>query len=341
MKIHAYIICFNEEKIMKQILEYYSSICSRIFIYDNLSNDKTIEIAKKFDKVSVNYFDTNGMKDNSFHVKIKTEEYKKYSRKGGVHTEEVADWIICVDTDEVIYHPDLINVLSTYKAQGITVPCITGFNMVGEQDLTADKPIIEQYLKGVREPVFDKRALFDTDFDMSYTLGCHSYGAGFELMKQTYGYKSSNATPIALLHYKHIGSLLYESAIKNLERFDSASISLDDKGSYKGPGSHYAFYKDRGVQSSPLLNRSKNIFDENMNVLFGNFPSSSGENGSKELSPRIMVKADVDVVRDAALKLELENPMLALKLMQTALKFRPTGPVIKRKIIDLEERLNL
>jgi glycosyltransferase involved in cell wall biosynthesis len=339
LKLHAYIICYNEEKIIKSILEYYSSICSKIFIYDNLSNDSTVEIAKTFEKVSVNYFDTDGMKDNSLHVKIKTEEYKKYSRKGGKHTTEVADWIICIDTDEVIYHPDIINVLAMYKEKGVTVPSITGFNMVGENDIVSDTPIIEQYPSGVREPVFDKCAVFDADFDMSYTSGCHSYGAGFELMKQTYGYKSSNQIPIALLHYKHIGSLLYESAIKNLDRFNQDDITLNNEGVYKGPGSHYAFYKERGGQVSPLLKRSRNIFDEKINILFNNFSSASGDLGTKDFASQKIDKSEVNTIRDAGLKMELINPTLALSLMRIALKLRPSGPVIKRKILELEALL--
>ena len=336
MKVHAYFVCFNEEKIISSILEYYSSFCSKIFIFDNGSTDKSIEIALSFKNVMVIPFDTKGRKDNSKHVQIKTQAYKEYSKEGGRFCKENADWIICCDMDEVIYSPNIIETLEGYDKDGVTVPQVTGFDMVSEHDMDDNIPILTQYTKGVRNPVFDKRAVFKPDFDMSYTLGCHSYGPGFELMKRTYGYRSSNEYPIALLHFKHIGGLLYESAIKNLERFDSEAIKIDDKGNYSGPGAQYAFYKNKGVEFSPLLKKSVLIFDESGNVMFNNFPPCSGEVGTAQAKLNHLENLDVDLIRDAALNLEQVNKGMALSLMKLALRFRPTGPAIKKKISEWE-----
>lgn len=336
MKIHAYFVCFNEEKIIASILEYYLSFCSKVFIFDNGSTDKSIEIALSYKNVMVIPFDTGGKKDNSKHIQIKTQAYKTYSKKGGQFCEECADWVICCDMDEVIYSPDMKHTLASYDADGITVPCITGFDMVGEDDIRSDIPILIQYTKGVRNPVFDKRAVFKPEFDMSYTLGCHSYGPGFDLMKKTYGYRSSNKYPIALLHFKHIGGLLYESAIKNLERFDPSLIKVDSNGNYYGPGAHYAFYKEKGAGFSPLLKKAEPIFDEFNNVKFNNFPPCSGEAGTAHINEDSLDSTDIDLIRDAALYLEQTNPKMALDLMKLALKFRPTGPMIKKKVREWE-----
>ncbi|WP_175404477.1 glycosyltransferase family 2 protein [Endozoicomonas atrinae] len=62
MKIHAYLICFNEEKIIKSVLDYYSSICSKIFLFDNGSTDDSVKIACQYDNVRVINFDTGGKK---------------------------------------------------------------------------------------------------------------------------------------------------------------------------------------------------------------------------------------------------------------------------------------
>lgn len=336
MKVHAYFVCFNEEKIISSILRYYLNFCSKVFIFDNGSTDKSIEIASTYSNVMVIPFDTKGKKDNSKHVQIKTQAYKDYSREGGRFCEERADWVICCDMDEVIYSPNIIETLRKYDEDGVTVPQITGFDMVGEHDMDSSIPILTQYTKGVRNPVFDKRAVFKPDFDMSYTLGCHSYGPGFELMKKTYGYSSSNKYPLALLHFKHIGGLLYESAIKNLERFDSDAIKIDDKGNYSGPGSQYAFYKDKGAEFSPLLKKSVSIFDDLGNVMFDRFPPCSGEVGTAQAKLNHLENLDIDLIRDAALCLEKSNKGMALKLMKLALRFRPTGPAIKKKISEWE-----
>jgi glycosyltransferase involved in cell wall biosynthesis len=336
MKVHAYFVCFNEEKIIASILEYYLSFCSKIFIFDNGSTDNSIEIALSYENVMVIPFDTGGKKDNSRHVQIKTQAYKDYSKDGGRLCTESADWIICCDMDEVIYSSNIIETLENYDKEGITVPQVTGFDMVSDDDMNSDIPILTQYTKGVRNSVFDKRAVFKPNFDMSYTLGCHSYGPGFELMKKTYGYCSSNKYPIALLHFKHIGGLLYESAIKNLERFDSDAIKVDESGNYSGPGSQYAFYKDKGAEFSPLLKKSTPLFDESSNVMFDNFAPCSGESGTVQAQSDRLGNLDVDLIRDAALNLELRNQPMALKLMKLALRFRPTGPAIKKKISEWE-----
>lgn len=68
LKIHAYFVCYNEEKILPFILDYYLSFCSKIFLFDNLSNDRTLEIARGYPEVKVIPFDTFGKKDNSKHV---------------------------------------------------------------------------------------------------------------------------------------------------------------------------------------------------------------------------------------------------------------------------------
>jgi len=53
MKIHAYIIAWNEEKILPFTLDYYSKFCEKIYIYDNMSTDNSDKIYKKYEKVIV------------------------------------------------------------------------------------------------------------------------------------------------------------------------------------------------------------------------------------------------------------------------------------------------
>lgn len=342
MNIHVYLLCFNEEKIIRQVLEYYLSFCSRVFVFDNYSTDKSVEMASSYERVKVIQFDTGGKLNDSKHVHIKTEEYKRYSRKGGEYTEEVADWIICADMDELVYCPNIVDVLTEYKKQGVTVPYITAFNIVGENELSDAEPIIHQYQKGFRFPHFDKRAIFDANFDMSYSLGCHPYGVGFEYMKDRYGYKSSGEFPIALLHYKHIGTRYYEAALKNVERFDN--IKKDETGSYVGAGSHYARFVEHGPNGSPFIGIATQIMDDKYNLQFDKFERSTGDVGwrpeATEDSKEVF-ETDVDVFRDAALKLENSYFDLAFKLMKIAKRFRKNGPFINAKLKEYKERKEL
>jgi glycosyltransferase involved in cell wall biosynthesis len=344
MKIHAYFVCFNEERILPSILDYYSGLCSKIFIFDNGSTDSSKEIALSYEKVKFIPFDTKGMKDNKKHSQIKTEEYKKYSRKGGCYTDEVADWIICCDMDEVIYAPNLIEILKAYKEKGIAVPQITGFDMVGENNISSEN-ILDQYDLGVRSVTFDKRAVFDVDFDMSYTKGCHSYGPGFELMKDTYGYSSSNEFPIALLHYKHVGDLLYESAVKNLDRFDVKNIKKLPDGKYIGPGAHYLFYKEKGPEFQPHLKGADKVLGSKHAVLFDDFIPTVGDLGEDRKKGAIagmdLSNSEINTIRDSAVKLEDTNLKMACELMIVALRLRPSGPFLQKKVKEYKDQLSV
>ncbi len=186
----------------------------------------------------------------------------------------------------------------------MTVPNIIGFNMVGSNDIDPEKPLLEQYRLGVREPVFDKRAIFDVSFDMAYTEGCHSWGAGFEHMKQRYGYKTSNKHKIALLHYKHIGSRLLESSKANLSRFSEDDIKITEDGRYVGPGSHYKFYVDKSFKESPLVRSAVEVLDKEYNVLFDNFGDPINKGSKLVSSDHRLDENSLNFLADLAFKLE-------------------------------------
>lgn len=335
MIIHAYLLCYNEEKIIKNTLDYYSKFCSKIFVLDNMSTDKSCEIASQYENVTIIKWQNNGFIDESLYVSLKTQTYKNYSRKGGEFTSEVADWIISCDMDEILYHPDLISAIKEYDKLGVTVPCVTGFNVLGDKELNPDQDIIKQYSKAIRAKPFDKRILFRCDFDMTYSFGCHPKGHGFEHMKQTYGYKSSDDFPLALLHYKHIGERFYEAGEKNSPRVDPKKLWLSEKNTQLGPGSHYL-----NIQSGALKkiteDQGTQLFDENYSIRFKNFPRCTKDKGlHAEQAKSALAKTEVDFLRDLAVKLEREKAKYKderIKLLELALRFRPDGQFIKNRL---------
>jgi hypothetical protein len=335
MKIHVYLLCYNEELIIKNVIDYYSSFCSKIFIMDNMSTDNSCKIAQSNPKVTIIPWENDGYIDESLYVKIKSQTYKNHSRKDGEFTTEIADWVISCDMDEILYHPELLHVLSEYKKMGVTVPCITGLNIVGKKDIDKNVNILSQYNKAVRSAGFDKRIVFDTNFNISYSDGCHPQGPGFEYMKKTYSYKSSNQYPIALLHYKHIGQRFYEAGIKNSKRVNPNNISKDKDGNYTGVGWQY-----KAIESGDMDTLGEEfahqLFDENFNVLFNNFPPSTCEKGSNKQNKSVALTAnEIDFLRDLSVKLEAETIKYRkdrITLLELALKFRPTGLFIKNRL---------
>jgi hypothetical protein len=212
MKIHAHILSWNEEKILPYTLDYYSQICEKIFIYDNMSTDSSDEIYTKYPKVEVIKWDSGNEIHELNYTKIKSEEYKKRSRGQGV------DWVIVCDCDEFLYHENLLGKLEEYKKDGIDVPLIDGHDMVSEEFPNYDGDLITSKIKNgsqTYEPMC-KNIIFNPDLDVQYGIGGHSF--------QSINAKYSKERELKLLHYKFLGKdyvkKIYISRAKRLSQFN-------------------------------------------------------------------------------------------------------------------------
>lgn len=341
MKVHVYLLCYNEENIIRNVLDYYLRFCTKVFILDNMSTDSSVDIAKSFgDKVEVISWESGDKIDESLYVRIKTRYYKEFSREGGKYTREIADWVISCDMDELLYHPDILGVLSQYKKMGVTVPQITGFNMVGDNELVPSKGILSQYSEAVRKEEFDKRIIFAPEFDMAYSYGCHPNGVGFEYMKNSFGYKTSNKFELALLHYKFIGERWVEAARRNSERIVSENVKQMSNGRFQGLGSHY-FNIVNGFTSKPSGDVVQKLFGDNGNVNFSLFDECTGERGFPYTSSIKFTEVDVDLIRDVALDYGGQNKYsIAYSLMLLAKRARPNGPLISNKLKEYKLALD-
>ncbi|MCQ8887696.1 glycosyltransferase family 2 protein [Pseudoalteromonas agarivorans] len=341
LKVHVYLLCFNEEAIIESVIRYYSSFCSKIFIMDNMSTDNSVAIANKFSNVTIVPWESDGI-DESLYIHMKSQTYKKYSRQGGIHTSEVADWVISCDMDEILYHHNILEALDLYDKKGVTVPQITGFNIAGENEVDCKKPIVEQYSLAQRAEGFDKRIIFKPEFNITYHEGCHPRGSGFDCMKNTYGYKTSNEYPLALLHYKHIGSRLYVSAKKNYNRMFDNADKIVGRGKESAVGKYYNNIVQKEVLISPLVRQAIKVFDDEGRVRFNDFNATTGEEGVDLLieNNKFINQEDVNFVRDLAIGIEKTDLNTALKLMKIALKFRPDGEGMKMKINEYQDRLS-
>ena len=212
MKIHAHILSWNEEKILPFTLDYYSNICEKIFIYDNMSTDSSDEIYKKYPKVEVVKWSSGDEIHELNYTKIKSEEYKNRSRNQGV------DWVIVCDCDEILYHENLLEKLEEYKKEGIDVPLIDGHDMVSEEFPSYDGDLITNKIKigsKTYEPMC-KNIIFNPDLDVQYGIGGHSL--------QAINAKYSKERELKLLHYKFLGKdyvkKIYISRAKRLSQFN-------------------------------------------------------------------------------------------------------------------------
>lgn len=97
LDISVIILTYNEEIHIRRCIENVISFAKEIFIIDSFSTDKTVEIAREYDKVQV--------------LQNKWEnQYAKQFNWGLEHAPITAKWILRLDADEYLM-PELINEL--------------------------------------------------------------------------------------------------------------------------------------------------------------------------------------------------------------------------------------
>lgn len=221
MKIHAYIIAWNEEKILPFTLDYYSKFCEKIYIYDNMSTDSSDKIYKKYEKVIVKKWDSPEKKYNDVVLsELKSNIYKQ-SRKHKV------DWVIVCDCDEYLYHENLLEKLKEYREKGITMPKIDGHDMFSESFPEYDGDLITNKVKIGSETYgpMCKNIIFSPELEVKYTPGAHS--------NQTPNAIFSDKAELKLLHYKFLGKEYV------LERYNNLSEQLSDFNKKTGLSGHW------------------------------------------------------------------------------------------------------
>lgn len=191
--IEAFIVCWNEEAIIRHTLNHYASFCSKITLIDNYSTDNTIAVAREnFPEITVTLFDTQGEIRDDLLTQMKNNCWK----------ESKADYVIVCDTDEFLYADDLHGQLKKLEEHNVAMPVVIGYNM-GSVDFPGnfDISIYEQVQHGVRDRNFDKQIIFNPRAvtEINYSPGCHFANPVFK--------NSRLRDPVVefkLLHYKYL-----------------------------------------------------------------------------------------------------------------------------------------
>lgn len=195
MKIDAYILCFNESKMIEHTLNYYSNFCDNITIIDNQSTDNSVNIVReKFPDVIVKELNTNGEYREDIQIEVRNNCWK----------ESVADFVIMADMDEFIVDHDILKTLNKMLDRKVAFPKVKGFNMVSKKfpnDYSIS--ILDQVVKGFRDNTFDKCILFSPKMikNMNFGPGSHMCKPEF---KEGYKLEDHNFQ-MNLLHFKYLG----------------------------------------------------------------------------------------------------------------------------------------
>jgi glycosyltransferase involved in cell wall biosynthesis len=167
LRVHVYTMAWNEEQFLPYFLRHYASFAQRIVVLDNQSDDRTADIVRAFPGAILGAYDTGGAMREDIRVRLKNEMWK--SSRGQ------ADFVIVVDTDELVWHPRLSDVLQTYQEQGITLARCRGFEMIADQFPDTPGQIYDVVKRGCASTVYDKPCIFDPNAidEMNFTLGGH------------------------------------------------------------------------------------------------------------------------------------------------------------------------
>jgi glycosyltransferase involved in cell wall biosynthesis len=215
--IHAYILCWNEEDILPFTLDHYERYCEKIYLLDNMSDDKSLSIAREYGAVTVLQWDSGGKIRDDLYVHLKNHAYKR--------SRGQADFVIVCDADEIYLGLDaLVSSSVNYSPS----PSVHGYQMVSScfpKYRGKDFPITKLIQTGCRDFEFDKPCVFDPELDVEFSFGAHK--ARFS--KPTSGEQAN----LTLLHYKYLGINYFHS--KNLR----ARARLSNLNLAKGLGIHY------------------------------------------------------------------------------------------------------
>lgn len=194
IKIDIYSVMKNEIILLPYFLRHYERFADRIFIWDDYSTDGTKEMAEKHPKVIL--LPLQQKIDNKYMFKTLFAQYKATSRGS-------ADWVMCVDADEFIYHPDLESVLEKYKADGKKKIKCSGFTMFASKPPESKGQIYDEIKLGIPCRYSSKPVVFCPDMDMEWNWGAH-----FEILAPGDTPADENSG-IKLLHYRFLGEEYY------------------------------------------------------------------------------------------------------------------------------------
>jgi hypothetical protein len=172
---------------------HYDPLISRYFIFDDHSTDGSLELMYSHPNVEVQPFVRSD--PDSFTLSELSISNECWKRSRGC-----ADWVIVIDIDEHLFHPDLCALLSRYRALGITIVPALGYQMISAEFPPPDAALCESHTEGAPSEDYSKITLFDPSniTEIEYGLGRHNASPTGHLIAPA-------CDELLLLHYKYLG----------------------------------------------------------------------------------------------------------------------------------------
>lgn len=193
MRIDVFSVCWNERRLLPFFLRHYDPIAQRIIIFDDGSDDGSVEYLRQFPKVEVHSL----RRGNAGSI---IDSFRQLHDKSWKSSRGSADWVIVADIDEHLYHDRLRDYLSRCKARGITIIPAIGFTMVADTIPENDCRLCDVVQKGILSGFMHKPSIFDPSAieEINFQVGCHRARPKGRV-------KYPDVDELSLLHYKHMG----------------------------------------------------------------------------------------------------------------------------------------
>lgn len=246
MKIHAFLLCWNEIDIMRLVISHYQKFCDKITIMDNWSTDGSDKFAESL-----------GCEVVKFGTKF-FDDQENMNIKNNCWRGSKADIVLVADFDEVLmvrnrmlnYFYDPIEIRFWFEDLGkdYTIYKTIGWQVISEEWPTAN---ITSINNGYRFDNYSKNICFNPQ-----AIEQINYGPGAHECKPTGKVIWSDEGNLYVLHYKHIGGVQ-----RTIDRYREYQKRMSNNNRKKGWGIHYnrtpasirQEWNERMAKSKPLI----------------------------------------------------------------------------------------
>lgn len=210
-RVVVYSVMHNEAAILPYWLRHYGPLADQLVIFDDNSTDLGPELARAAG-AEVRPYPGTGLDDSEF-VEFAAATYPE--------ARGLADWVLWVDADEFIYHPDLRARLALYAAADVRLPRVAGYSMFANAFPTTTGQIYDEVHTGVRAPFYDKPVVFDPRLNLRWIPGKHALAEPVEVWR-------GGEAEIKLLHFRHLGERYFaERNARNFVRMSARNVALN------------------------------------------------------------------------------------------------------------------
>jgi hypothetical protein len=192
-RVHLYAACWNEIGMIDWFFRHYDSWVERYVIFDDGSTDGSRERLARHPRVDLRELERT-------HPDSLVLSLLDLYDNGWKESRGAADWVVVVNLDEHLHHPDMPGYLARCRAAGVTAIPALGYQMVSEHVPPPDATLTGVVPLGVPWRNMSKLALFDPDAieEIAYAVGRHTASPAGRVVYP-------ERDELLLLHFKCLG----------------------------------------------------------------------------------------------------------------------------------------